>query len=144
MPAAIAGPSLWATRLSGKLKGLIAPTTPKGTRIITPSLPAPEAEASIGTVPPVSLRASTAEKVSVSTQRCASTFAVLIGLPASAAIVRPSSSTRSPTSSAARSRTAARACWGKSAVSKASCAARAARSTSAASPWATLPTGVPS
>ena len=27
-PAAIAGPSLWATRLSGKLKGLIAPTTP--------------------------------------------------------------------------------------------------------------------
>ena len=28
LPAAIAGPSLWATRLSGKLKGLIAPTTP--------------------------------------------------------------------------------------------------------------------
>ena len=28
LPAAIAGPSLWATRLSGKLKGEIAPTTP--------------------------------------------------------------------------------------------------------------------
>ncbi len=28
LPAAIAGPSLWATRLSGKLNGLIAPTTP--------------------------------------------------------------------------------------------------------------------
>ena len=28
LPAASAGPSLWATRLSGKLKGLIAPTTP--------------------------------------------------------------------------------------------------------------------
>ncbi len=28
LPAARAGPSLWATRLSGKLKGLIAPTTP--------------------------------------------------------------------------------------------------------------------
>ena len=28
LPAAIAGPSLWATRFSGKLNGLIAPTTP--------------------------------------------------------------------------------------------------------------------
>ncbi len=28
LPAAIEGPSLWATRLRGKLKGLIAPTTP--------------------------------------------------------------------------------------------------------------------
>src|SRR5262245_44513888 len=28
LPAAIAGPNLCATRLSGKLKGLIAPTTP--------------------------------------------------------------------------------------------------------------------
>jgi hypothetical protein len=27
-PAASEGPSLWATRLSGKLKGVIAPTTP--------------------------------------------------------------------------------------------------------------------
>ena len=80
-------------------------------------------------MPPVSLRASTAEKVSVSTQRWASTRAVLIGLPASAEIVSASSSTRSPTSSAARSRVAARSCWGKSADSKASRAACAARST---------------
>ena len=95
LPAASAGPSLWATRLSGKLKGLIAPTTPKGTRRTRPSLPTPAAEASIGTVSPVSLRASTAEKVRVSTQRWASTRAVLIGLPASAAIVIARSSSRS-------------------------------------------------
>ena len=49
------------------------------------------------------------------TQRSASTVAVLIGLPASAAIVAASSSRRSATSSAARSSTAARSCWGKSA-----------------------------
>ena len=29
-PAAMAGASLWATRLSGKLNGLMAPTTPIG------------------------------------------------------------------------------------------------------------------
>ncbi len=44
-------------------------------------------------MPPVSLRASVAEKVRVSTQRSASTVAVFSGLPASAAIVRARSST---------------------------------------------------
>src|SRR5204863_3200471 len=33
-PAASAGASLWATRLSGKLKGLIAPTMPTGCRSV--------------------------------------------------------------------------------------------------------------
>ena len=33
-PAAIAGATLWATRFSGKLNGLIAPTTPIGTRSV--------------------------------------------------------------------------------------------------------------
>ncbi len=94
-PAASAGPSLCATRLSGKLKGLIAPTIPYGTRIATPNLPSPAADASIGTVSPLSFRASTAEKVSVRTQRWASRRAVLIGLPASAAIASASSSSRS-------------------------------------------------
>ena len=37
----MAGASLWATRLSGKLNGLIAPTTPIGTRSVKPSLPSP-------------------------------------------------------------------------------------------------------
>ena len=30
LPAAIAGPTLWATRLRGKLKGQMATTTPQG------------------------------------------------------------------------------------------------------------------
>ena len=33
-PAAMAGASLCATRFRGKLNGLIAPTTPIGTRIV--------------------------------------------------------------------------------------------------------------
>ena len=37
-PAAIAGASLCATRLRGKLKGEIAPTTPTGSRRMTPEL----------------------------------------------------------------------------------------------------------
>ena len=74
------------------------------------------------------------------TQRWASTRAVLTGLPASAAIVAVSSSSRSATRCAARSSTAARSCWGKSPASKAFWAALAARSTSAASPFGTRPT----
>ena len=41
-PAAIAGATLWATRFSGKLNGLMAPTTPTGTRRTKPSLPSPD------------------------------------------------------------------------------------------------------
>ena len=37
-PAASAGATLWATRLSGKLNGLIAATTPIGRRIVNPKL----------------------------------------------------------------------------------------------------------
>ena len=40
-PAASAGASLCATRLSGKLKGLIAPTIPIGRRSVNASLPSP-------------------------------------------------------------------------------------------------------
>ena len=36
LPAARAGPTLCATRFSGKLNGLIAATTPTGTRIVNP------------------------------------------------------------------------------------------------------------
>ena len=109
-----------------------------------PTLPSPAGEASIGTVPPVSFAASIAEKRRVSTQRWASTRAVLIGLPASAAIVAASSSSCSPTRSAAFSSAATRACWGKLAEEKASWATFAALSTSAASPFGTRPTTVPS
>ena len=59
-PAASAGAILWATRLNGKLKGLIAPTIPIGRRSVKASFPSPAWEASIGTTSPASLRASTA------------------------------------------------------------------------------------
>ncbi len=62
-PAASAGAILCATRLSGKLNGEIAATIPIGSLRVNASFPSPAADASIGTVSPVSLRASTAEKV---------------------------------------------------------------------------------
>ena len=62
-PAASAGASLCATRLSGKLNGEIAPTIPIGRRSVKPSLPSPAWAASIGTISPASFRASTAAKV---------------------------------------------------------------------------------
>ena len=62
-PAASAGAILCATRLSGKLNGLIAPTTPIGSRSVNASLPSPAWAASMGTTSPASLRASTAANV---------------------------------------------------------------------------------
>ena len=109
-----------------------------------PSLPSPAAPASIGTMWPVSVRASTAANSSVPTQRWASTRAVLTGLPASAAIVIVRSSSRSATSSAARSSTAARSWAGKPPAANASAAASVAWSTRAASPLGTRPIRVPS
>ena len=64
-PAANAGPTLWQTRLSGKLNGEIAATMPIGTRSTTPSLFSPAGCASIGTISPASRRHSSAEKVIV-------------------------------------------------------------------------------
>ena len=75
-------------------------------------MPAPAELASIGTMSPASERASTAEKVSVSTQRAASPRACFIGLPASRQIVRAKVSARSATRRAARSSTAARSAAG--------------------------------
>ena len=112
-PAAIAGASLCATRLSGKLNGLIAPTTPMGTRSVNPSLPSPTSDASSGTISPASRRASTDANVNVDTARFASTRAVLIGLAASSAMMRANSSVRSTSRCAARSRISAR-CHGAS------------------------------
>ena len=62
-PAASAGAILCATRLSGKLNGLIAPTIPIGSRSVNASLPSPAWAASMGTTSPASLRASTAANV---------------------------------------------------------------------------------
>ena len=52
LPAAIAGPTLWQTRLRGKLKGVIAATTPQGIRIVNPSLCSPPRVASSGITSP--------------------------------------------------------------------------------------------
>ena len=73
----------------------MAPTTPMGSRRVKASLPSPTSAASIGTISPASLRASTAANVNVLTARAASTRAVFSGLAASAAMVRAKSSTRS-------------------------------------------------
>ena len=62
-PAARAGAILCATRLHGKLNGEIAPTTPRGMRSVNASFPSPACAASIGTISPASLRASTAANV---------------------------------------------------------------------------------
>src|SRR5204862_5616533 len=87
-PAASAGATLWPTRLSGKLNGLMAPITPIGTRRVKPTFPSPALDASIGTTSPASFRASTAENVKVDTARSTSTRAVFSGFAASAAMVR--------------------------------------------------------
>ncbi len=142
-PAARAGAILCATRLSGKLNGLIAPTTPIGTRIVNASLPSPACEASIGTTSPASLRASTAAIVYVDTARATSTRAALSGLPASAAIWRAASSARLPSAPATRTRISARSCAGSGSRIARSAASIAARA-SASPARATRATGEPS
>jgi hypothetical protein len=59
-PAAIAGATLWQTRLSGKLNGEIAPMTPIGTRSVQAIVPSPFSVPAIGTVSPVRVRAAMA------------------------------------------------------------------------------------
>ena len=143
-PAATAGAILWHTRLSGKLNGEIAPTTPIGTRLVKPSLPTPADEASRGTISPVNVRASAAEKRIVSTARCVSTRAVVIGLADSSEIDWANSSSRSDSSCAARSRTAARSWAGGGPPRWRSSATAMARSRCSVSQAGTAPTGRPS
>ena len=131
-PAAMAGAILWATRFSGKLNGLMAPTTPTGRRRVKPSLPSPTSDASSGTISPARRRASTAANVNVDTARFASTRAVLIGLAASSAMMRANCSVRSDSSCAARSRISARFHAGNGPARCTASAVATARSTSAA------------
>ena len=139
-PAAIAGATLWATRFSGKLKGLMAPTTPTGTRRVKPSFPSPGAAASSGIISPASLRASTAANWNVPTARSASTRAVRMGLAASSAMIRANSSTRSFNRCAAASRISARRHGGSVG---AAFAAATARVTSAGPHAGTRPISAP-
>ena len=142
-PAATAGPILCAASVSGKLNGVIAATTPTGTRIVKPRCPAPAGCASSGIPRPANDRASTAEKISVCTQRSASPSACFIGLPFSAEIIAANSSRRACTSMATRSRISARS----AAVSPACIASQApstAGPTASASSQGTAPTVRPS
>src|SRR5262245_3031147 len=142
-PAARAGAILCATRLSGKLKGEIAATTPIGNRIVNASLPSPACEASIGTISPASVRACAAAIVYVDIARATSTRAAFIGLPASAEIRPAASSARRPSAPATRTRISARLCAGNGSAIARSAASIAALVSSVAA-FATRATSDPS
>src|SRR5512140_503312 len=91
-PTASAGPTLWATRFSGKLNGVIAPTTPTGQRSQTPTRPSPAALASIGTVSPWIRLDSSAEKRNVSIDRETSPTEYFHAFPASRQMIAAISS----------------------------------------------------
>ncbi len=61
LPTANAGPSLCATKLNGKLKGVIAETTPIASFFVQPIRFAPPGAASMGIVSPRYCFASSAE-----------------------------------------------------------------------------------
>ena len=112
-PAARAGPSLCATRFSGKLNGVMAPTTPAATGRVKAAMFSP-----VGTTPmsrdsPWIRFASAAESSNVCTHRATSPRAAVIGLPASCCSRCARVSVRSSTRAAARRSTAARRCAGR-------------------------------
>ena len=135
-PAAMAGPTLWHTRFSGKLNGEMAATTPMGTRWTKASLPTPAELASMGIISPARVRATAAENRRVSTARAASTRAVLMGLADSAEIDRANSSFRAAKATAARSRISARSNAGSTPARW-----RARAMATAWSRWSSVPTG---
>ena len=94
LPDAMAGATLCAARLSGKLNGLIAAIGPIGKRRVMPTRSFDDARRSSGMTSPVMRSASSAPRRKVRVARSTSTSASRIGLPASAAIVAPSSSRR--------------------------------------------------
>ena len=94
LPDAIAGATLWAARFSGKLNGLIPAIGPIGKRRVMPTRPFDAGLRSSGIVSPTIRSASSAPSRNVSVARSTSTSASRIGLPASRAISRPSSSRR--------------------------------------------------
>ena len=103
LPDAIAGATLWAARLSGKLNGLIPAIGPIGKRRVIPTRSFDDGSRSSGMTSPVIRSASSAPSRKVRTARSTSTSASRIGLPASRAMSRPISSRR-PRSPALMSR----------------------------------------
>ena len=146
-PAAIAGPSLCATRSSGALNGVIASTVPTGKRRVRPMRPSPRGTASMGTSSPVeALRlASSPASCRISAVRCTSNVVSQTAFPVSSVICRASSDSRERTSSAARIRISARRNGGTAAASRSAAAAdRSASSTMASSASDTRAATLPS
>ena len=134
-PAASAGPTLCATRFSGKLNGVIADDDAerrRGGR--SRRVPRRSADASIGTVSPWIRLASSPANVNVSTLRATSPAAYFQAFPASRAMSVVNSSLRARMRSAAPSRMADRRWAGVAAqAGNARWARPTAASTSAAS-----------
>ena len=93
-PTASAGPTLCATRFRGKLNGVMAETTPSGTRSQYPIRPSPATLASIGTVSPWIRLASSAENRYVSIDRDTSPMEYFHAFPASRQMIAAISSWR--------------------------------------------------
>ncbi len=94
-PTAIAGATLCATRLSGKLNGLIASTGPLGTRRTYAIRPSAAASVSSRSTSPDCWRVSSAAQRNTDTARPTSPLAQNSGLPFSAVISSAISSARS-------------------------------------------------
>ncbi len=94
LPLAIAGETLCAARFSGKLNGLIPAIGPIGKRRVIPTRPFDAGMRSSGIVSPTIRSASSAPRRNVIAARSTSTSESRIGLPASRAMSRPSSSRR--------------------------------------------------
>ena len=144
LPAASAGPILWHARFTGALNGVIAATTPMGKRSSMAILPKPIGEASRGTCSPSMRTASSAERLSVSTDRSISAPLSRIGLPVSRLIVSAMAGLRATSNWATRRRIFARSVAGSfAAAAFAPTAAARARSRSAAFERGAVETGEP-
>ena len=107
-PTARAGATLWATRLSGKLNGVMAVTTPKGKRRTRPQRPAVWGMRSSGIISPPCRLASSAAISKVMAARSVSVRESRMTFPAWRAIERASSSFRALMACEVWARTAAR------------------------------------
>ena len=94
-PTANAGAILCATRLTGKLNGVIASTGPSGNRLINATRLPSDSSVSRRIRSPSKDRHSSAAHLNVDTARAASTFAHFMGFPPSLQIVSAISSPRS-------------------------------------------------
>ena len=133
-PAAMAGASLCATRLRGKLKGEMAATGPSGTRRVIATRPSPCGARSIGSHSPESRRASSAATSNVIVARSTSVRASRSGFPASPANVRATASFWATRPRATARRTSARRWAGRAAMAPAAETAASAAASYSASP----------